>query len=839
MPSNTQPSDVTQSNTGTSPYAASAASQAWKAHNQGAVPGSFPEEDQSNPYAADHIDPRVDKTPRATAPTTGSSLGQSPGSSPGFNEYGTTARSTGPTAGFNEHSLGQSSGTSSGLTGGSTQQTTDPTSRSAEYGSAAGARDLDNTASDTSAPIKSLASDTPSTTGNRGMMASALGAVGLGSAAAKEDRDADRTTDTPSTTTGVGSYDTPSQSGPTHHRKESIPTTAYPSGTLDSPRAMAPPVGASAAGNSTAIADEPSYGDDTGVAAVGQTSTYRKSYLGSGQPTSRIVDPDSSDSTTYRKPESSSLGRDAAIGAGVGAAGVGAASAYDGSRDQPGLSSSTGSAGQTSFYDAATAPVHGSGTTSSAIGGPTTSQGYGLEPGTTSSAVGGTTDRQFDTTPSTTGGATVPTSERHTGRDAAVAGAGAGALGAGAYEYEKDRGDSRPTGAEHFDGSAPQGYSSTSDYPGGTSKGYTSTTPYPTAGHEYSAASGYPGGASRGYDSAVPEPEQHTGRDAALGGAGVGALGAGAYEHEKRLDNERAAPTGRTTAQPYDSSAADPRTTQGYDQTTHHHTGRDAAIAGAGAGAAGAGAYEYSMHDEIEHGKKQRGHEKELEKEDKTHDKAVAKEETHHEKELEKEEKHREKEIAKEEKDHRNRLEKSEKQQEKLAAKEEKKHEKQVAKEEKHHHGEEATGVGAAGATGAGAYEYEKHHEQQGGHVMGLNKGPQDDTEEHGKKPSLIQRILHPHKSKQTQEDEPTSGLAAADAADRRAYIEHGDAGTYREDGTRRTSSSVARAGYADPPTSGYASQVTGGTGTTALAQGEKGPSGTHATGFGNTLDNR
>jgi len=42
---------------------------------------------------------------------------------------------------------------------------------------------------------------------------------------------------------------------------------------------------------------------------------------------------------------------------------------------------------------------------------------------------------------------------------------------------------------------------------------------------------------------------------------------------------------------------------------------------------------------------------------------------------------------------------------------------------------------------------------------------------------------------------------------------------------------------YADPPTSGYASQVTGGTGTTGLAQGESYPQGSHLTGAGNTLD--
>ena len=52
--------------------------------------------------------------------------------------------------------------------------------------------------------------------------------------------------------------------------------------------------------------------------------------------------------------------------------------------------------------------------------------------------------------------------------------------------------------------------------------------------------------------------------------------------------------------------------------------------------------------------------------------------------------------------------------------------------------------------------------------------------------------------------------------------------------------SNIAHAGntkYAEEPQSGYASQVTGGTGTTALAQGESVPRGSHMTGLGNKLD--
>ena len=91
-----------------------------------------------------------------------------------------------------------------------------------------------------------------------------------------------------------------------------------------------------------------------------------------------------------------------------------------------------------------------------------------------------------------------------------------------------------------------------------------------------------------------------------------------------------------------------------------------------------------------------------------------------------------------------------------------------------------------------------------------------------------MQRILHPNKSKRESEGGETSGLAAADAADRKHNAQYGGAA---HDAYEPPSS---RAGYGDAPTSGYTSQATGGTGTTALAQGERGPSGSHATDPGN-----
>lgn len=105
------------------------------------------------------------------------------------------------------------------------------------------------------------------------------------------------------------------------------------------------------------------------------------------------------------------------------------------------------------------------------------------------------------------------------------------------------------------------------------------------------------------------------------------------------------------------------------------------------------------------------------------------------------------------------------------------------------------------------------------------------DGHEKERKPSLIQRILHPRSSRTSGQDE-TSGLVAADAADRRAFHEHGDASS-------TSKPSIAPAGYAEAPTKGYASQVTGGTGTTALAQGEGAPSGSHVTALGNIFESK
>jgi hypothetical protein len=283
------------------------------------------------------------------------------------------------------------------------------------------------------------------------------------------------------------------------------------------------------------------------------------------------------------------------------------------------------------------------------------------------------------------------------------------------------------------------------------------------------------------------------GRDAATVGAGAGALGVGAYEYEEHRGTQNTntgATTGygsttgnvtgpqeyptttdtTSTSQGYGATPGSQTTSQPYDQTGDRHLSGDAAVAGAGVGAAGVGVHEHSKHGA-----------KEAEKEQKAHDKALAKEERYHQKTLEKEDKHREKELAKEEKAH----------------------------EHHSHRKEEAAAAGTVGTGGVGAHEYDQHHD---------NVGAEREKE---RKPSLIQRILHPRSSKASAQDE-TSGLAAADAADSRAFHEHGDASS-------KLASNITPAGYA--------SQVTGETGTTALAQGEGGPNGSHITALGNVFE--
>ena len=596
------------------------------------APGAFPEDDDySNPYAASSIDPRVDKNPRSIGPSSamaeagaGAAMGGSgiTGSSKpaGFNDYSSGAQTD---SGYNQDgSTGTGTGTTDmGQTSG-LSQTADPTSRREPYSTTAGSSGLDNTGNTSSyAPASGTTGTTGTTssgyddTNKPSVGQKVMGALGLGGAAggmaAKEHHDRDSTV--PSTTTGTGSYTSPTQTGPTHHRKESIPTTAYPAGSLNSPSARAPPNPA----NYSAIADDRAP-DGSGRAAIGSTSTYATHHLPSGDRSSTVVDPNSSGSNTYRTPESSHLGRDAAVGAGVSAGATGLASHHGESGTQasaPYRSSNVGSSGMgssgmgsgnaehTTFHDITTSREPHQGTT-----GPHAGHSGAFE--NTSSAVPS----------STMGSSYAPTSgtssdpSHHYGRDAGI-GAGAAGLGATGYEAEKHRSNEPWSGTQ---GSATQAGPASSTGPSyGPTSGYqnlgsTSSSAYPSSSTAQPMT-----GTSQGVDSGH-EGHYH-GRDAGVAGAGAAAgLGAAGYEAEKHhhpTSYSNAGPTsgtdpamttseyrnlGNNSSSAYSSSStAQPMsgTSQGIDSGREgHHYGRDAGIAGAGTAGLGAAGYEAEKH---------------------------------------------------------------------------------------------------------------------------------------------------------------------------------------------------------------------------------------------------
>lgn len=516
---------------------------------------------------------------------------------------------------------------------------------------------------------------------------------------------------------------------------------------------------------------------------------------------------------------SNHLGRDAAVAGGVGTAGVGAYEAGRGSSDP---STSAGSAPNTAgphksdMLNKLDPRVDSDMSKQQSSTGTTGTSGIG---GTSTTGTSG-----YPSTSSTTG------RDHHLGRDAGLIGAG----GAAAYEADKHH---------HNKESGLTGTSRT------TNPGIGGIGP------DYSNDSAMRGSGT----TATPGHDNHLGRDAGLAGAG----GVTAYEAEKHHGHHH--PSGTTASgyeNPYPRSTVDPRVdstertgTTGATPTigsTDHHYGRDAGLAGTG----GAAAYEAEKHHHNKHDptittgissdpnqptstghhygrdaglvgaggaaayKTDKHHDKHHDKYDPTTTTGTSTHGDHHhgrdaaiaggvgavggaefsKKEAEKIQKEQEKEHKKhikEEEKHMKEHEKHEKHDEKKhggllgklfhhnkADKEERKEEKlereglSDTKHHGHHHGAEtAAGVGAVGAAGAGLTETERHHE---GHEHERNR-------------------LH---------KDPPGGL-----------------NTDTE--------------YASAPTSGYASQVTGGTGTTALAQGESVERGSHLTGVGNKLDPR
>lgn len=443
-----------------------------------------------------------------------------------------------------------------------------------------------------------------------GTLGRILGAVGLGGAAAgtgiaasKAGEDKSQavvdTPEQPTTTTGVGSYTAPTQSGPppSHHRKESIPTTAYPAGP-ESPSPIHAPVGGTRAAPDDAerrtSAGIPSDGGATSYTVGGSTASEDKSHIG----------------------RNAGLAA-AGVGAGAGAAALGSHE-YDKSRGDPTTDTSTFSA-LPSTQSTTGSAIPSSGQTTSTY--PTTTQS------TTSSALPSTTGTGAQQgisrdQPVTSSGQDQQTSGY--GKTAAAtglgAGAGAGAAGVAALQQER-----KPESTEQF-ADKPWQSSQTSSQP---STGGTSSLV------REQAATQTPVTSAIGTTSTDPtKDDSHMGQNAALAGAaGAGAGAYGAHEYSKRQAEEGAARRQKDLAE---QEAARQKQFEKDQKAAEKQAHKE----------------EKQHEKDVKKQEKaaEKAHQKELKKEEKAHEKAVAKEEKQHQKELDKEEeaerKRREKEAA-------------------------------------------------------------------------------------------------------------------------------------------------------------------------------------------------
>jgi hypothetical protein len=343
-------------------------------------------------------------------------------------------------------------------------------------------------------------------------------------------------------------------------------------------------------------------------------------------------------------------GIDAALGAGAGAAGLGA---YETLKHGDHTSSDSNVLGQRGDFS----NTSSTGVPSSSNDVPSSSTGVPSSTGASSSSAGRSFPLNTYPTDSTS------TGDHHLGRDAALIGGGLGAAGLGAHEAFSHRPGHEIEGYEdqRFDPSA-----SSADKPAripnlhynNHSNAGQDAALVGGAGVAGTQLSGYNHGGSTATDPASktigphksnilnildprvqPEPEKmkdrttagphqsdmlnradprvdsdlskqdnHHGRDAALAG-GAGAAGIGGYEalhnreHNPTSSTTGAYPTNSTTGSyptgsttgAYPTNTSDAVKPALAQQTKEHHHGRDAAVAG-GAGAAGIGGYEALKH---------------------------------------------------------------------------------------------------------------------------------------------------------------------------------------------------------------------------------------------------
>ncbi|KAL8926030.1 MAG: hypothetical protein Q9208_003171 [Pyrenodesmia sp. 3 TL-2023] len=539
-------------------------------------------------------------------------------------------------------------------------------------------------------------------------------------------------------------------------------------------------------------------------------------------------------------------GRDIALAAGADSAGAGV---YKSSRDAPSTS--------TSQSEKTTAGPHKSNMMNEMD--PRVDSDLSRQQGTSSTSRAAGLESGSTVDPSTS-------QEHHTGRDATLApDAGGTAIFEGAKHHH---GPEATTGSGYGsrDQGIPQGTSSSgyaNPYPPGstgggampdpsTGSGYESTTGTTSRLHSSNVVNtadprivsdgdgrrglesgtghtgttgGYPSSTAGTATSAAPtstsEGHQY-GRDAGIVGAGA------AHAADKHLRGPHGDTTeGRnldttSTQQPL-SSTSDPSYgrepaltgagTTGHDVSRHQQTatagtgsqqtaydernhpkesniGREAAL-GAGAGAAAAaGGQEFSK--------------KEAEKEAERAQKEAMKEQKAMHKEEEKAAKHHQHEVEKAEKKHQHDLEKAEKA-----------HEKKMEKEEAKHHKDEPQ------------HGEKKHHGLLG--FLHRDKSGKKSKEDETSREEQEEQEAHPGAgTAETSTGGTLAGTEGSSEMEKHERAKEHDRNRLHKD---------PPPGYGDPPIKGYATQVTGGSGTTALAQGDPVSSGSHATGLGNKTD--
>lgn len=537
---------------------------------------------------------------------------------------------------------------------------------------------------------------------------------------------------------------------------------------------------------------------DAATAAVGQTTTYSTHHLGKGDPTGSIADPQSADTTTFKKPETATIGD---AGVPQGSAQVAAATAFEKLPGMPGGYPSTdyqnpykaekldprvdGLPIRTKDNTSSTTATAAAGTALGATTvGSTAHQSSSTDRTTTDrttaapSVLTSTTnpaDRSAEYTAAEgtrgTEGAATSTSQQQdaqassfVGKALAAVGLGS-AVGAGTAVASHDSRGSAVTDTPTSGSLPPASHTRKESIP---------TTAYP-AGVNSPAPINPPVGGTREAATAnepfTTQPD-HTTRNTALAGAGGAALGgAGVYAATRDSGNQEFGHTAiygpgtsaastqprttGTTAQPLGASSSQAGTGgllsdpvyQERDATAANrdqdrdHTKRDAALAGAaGVGVVGAGAY--GAHELSN---------KRAEEDAARHAAAAEKERQAQAKAAEKQHKEAAKEAEKAEKHHAKEMEKAEKAHEKeVAAMEKQRTKEEEEAEQRRRKAAAAAGVGGAGVAGAGAYEYEK-----------------DKGEEKEKKPGLLKRIFKRRKNKDTGDSEEYSSDEDAERNDR------------------------------------------------------------------------